>query len=81
MNAGTSSSRTIVASISTARASMKPICLISRIRVNMKDAKTTTMMLAAAVMTRAVWVMPSRTARRLSAVRSHSSRMRESMNT
>jgi hypothetical protein len=54
IRAGTRSSRTMVASIKTARAIMKPICLISRIRVNMKDEKTTTMMVAAAVTTSAV---------------------------
>ena len=47
----------------------------------MKLPNTTTMMAAAAVMTRAVEARPSATEVRLSPVRSHSSRMRERRNT
>lgn len=58
IRAGTSSSRTTVASIRTAKASMKPSCLISVFLAKMNEAKTTTMMAAAAVITEPVRVIP-----------------------
>ena len=58
-----------------------PISLMVRSYSSMKLPKTTTMIAAAAVMTLAVAARPSATDVRLSPVRCHSSRMRESRNT
>ena len=73
--------RTIVASRKIAVASPTPMSLSERSFSNRKLPKTTTMIAAAAVMTLAVAARPSATERRLSPVRRHSSRMRESRNT
>ena len=55
--------------------------LQDRARVERNDAKTVTMIAAAAVITLAVVAMPSATAVALSPVRTYSSRMREIRNT
>ena len=81
MVAGTTTMRTRVASSSTASARPRPNTLISRMSSSMKDAKTTTMMAAAAVITLAVDARPSATDVVASPVRTYSSRMRESMKT
>ena len=75
--AGTSSIRTMVASISTAMERPRPNSLTTRSDSPMKLPKTTTMIAAAAVITRAVEANPSATEARLSPVRSHSSRTRD----
>ena len=54
---------------------------MARLSSNTKLAKTTTMIAAAAVMTRAVEASPSATEPTASPVRSYSSRTRESRNT
>ena len=58
-----------------------PNSLKTRSSSSMKLPNTHTMMSAAAVMTRAVWLRPSATALLLSPVRSYSSLMRERRNT
>jgi len=64
--AGSSTARTIVASIRTAIARLKPICCIM-IRLSVANSpKTATMTSAALVMMRADCVSPSATARSLS---------------
>ena len=73
--------RTIVASRRMAAARPVPISLNVRSFSRMKLPKTTTMIAAAAVMTLAVAARPSATDVRLSPVRSHSSRTRESRKT
>jgi hypothetical protein len=70
-----------VASSRIAAARPMPISLSTRSSSRMKLPKTNTMMAAAAVITLAVEARPSATAVRLSPVRIHSSRMRESRNT
>ena len=79
--AGTSSMRTIVASRKIATARPVPIIFMVRSNSSMKLPKTTTMIAAAAVITLAVAARPSATDVRLSPVRRHSSRIRESRNT
>ena len=81
MVAGTSTSRTRVASMSTATASPSPISLIDRTSATTKLPNTQTMIAAAAVMTLAVDPRPSTTALVLSPVRSYSSRIDDSRNT
>ena len=79
--AGTSSIRTMVASSRIAVARPVPISLSTRSFSSRKLPKTTTMIAAAAVMTLAVAARPSATDVRLSPVRCHSSRTRDSRNT
>ena len=81
MTAGTSSIRTIVASMKMADAMPMPITLRTMSGLGMKAAKTATMIAAAAVMTRPVPARPSRMARWLSRVRSQASRIRLTRNT
>src|SRR5207344_2433316 len=81
MVAGTRTSRTSVASMSTATANPRPISLIARTSATTKLPNTQTMIAAAAVMTRAVDDRPCTTAERLSRVRLYSSRIDESRNT
>jgi hypothetical protein len=81
MNAGTSIARTIVASISTAIASPNPICFISGIATSRNEAKIATMIVAAEVTTPPVRSSPRATASTVSPLRSHSSRIRLTMNT
>ena len=70
-----------VASSATATASPTPIALVMTMEVNAKDSPTTTMISAALVTMRPVRASPKLTARTLSWVASHSSRMRESRKT
>ena len=84
--AGTSTMRTIVASMSTAIAKPRPNIFSDRSSPRTKAPNTQNMMSAAAVMTLAVIASPSATAVPLSGVprrtvRSYSSLMRESRNT
>jgi len=79
--AGTSTMRTIVASMSTATASPRPNILIMGSSPSTKAAKTLIMMSAADVITRAVAEMPSMTAASLSRRWRYSSRTRESRKT
>ena len=81
MVAGTSTIRTMVASSRMAVANPTPIIFMVRSNSSMKLPKTTTMIAAAAVITLAVAARPSATDRRLSPVRRHSSRIRDSRNT
>jgi 5'/3'-nucleotidase SurE len=78
---GTSTSRTTVASTSTATARPSPMIFSATSGPKTKLPKTHTMIAAAAVMTRAVNANPSATAVALSPLRSYSSRMRDSRNT
>src|SRR5688500_1078964 len=75
--AGTSSTRTIVASRATARAMPTPMLLIVIVSASAKAAKTVTMMSAAPVMTPAVFASPSATAAALSPVRRYASWTRD----
>ena len=81
MTAGTSTIRTIVASTRIAVAIPTPISLRKTSVLKMNARKTTTMIAAAAVITRAVFARPSETALWVSPVRWYSSRIRESRNT
>jgi len=81
ITAGTSTSRTTVASTRTAAASPRPICLTETSGVSTKDRNTTTMIAAAAEITRAVAASPRPTASALSPHRSYSSRILDSRNT
>jgi len=75
--AGTSTSRTSVASRKTAAARPKPIALKGTSRPAAKAAKTVTMISAAEVMVRAVPSRPCATACSLDPVLSYSSFMRD----
>lgn len=79
--AGTSTMRTMVASMKTAMARPSPKVLMIGSSPSTKDRKIVTMMAAAAVITRAVAARPSATAVALSPERSYSSRTRDSRNT
>ena len=79
--AGTSTIRIKVASTRTATANPRPIIFTVGSSTSRKLAKTLTMMIAADVMTRAVWARPSTTLWWLSPVATQFSRMRESRNT
>lgn len=81
MTAGTSTIRTMVASIRTAAARPSPICLTETFAPSMTDRNTTTMIAAAAVMTRAVLARPVLTAPVVSAVRTYSSRIADNRKT
>ena len=81
MVAGTSTSRTIVASRAIAVASPIPIILIATPGSSAKPMNTATMISAAEVMTRAVEDRPATTEALLSPVRRNSSRTRLSRNT
>jgi hypothetical protein len=81
MVAGTSSRRTIVASMSTATARAKPTSLMTRSLPATKPANTTMMIAAADVMMRPERWSPSRTASSLGSPASCSSLIRESRNT
>ena len=81
MVAGTSTTRTTVASMNTAVARPRPNILMTGSTLSTKAAKTLIMMSAAEVMTRAVEAMPSTTATSLSPRRRYSSRTRLSRNT
>ena len=81
MTAGTSTSRTIVASTSTAVARPSPISFRKTSGESASAPKTTTMIAAAAEITPAVRVRPSVTAPGVSRPRSHASRTRESRKT
>ena len=78
---GTISIRTRVASMAMAVASPRPKSLTTRLSSSTKLPNTTTMMAAAAVITRAVAARPSATELTASPVRSYSSFMRDSRNT
>ena len=79
--AGTSTMRTTVASTNTAVARPMPASLRNTASSITKAPNTVTMIAAAAVITRAVLASPSATARRLSPVRTYSSRTRDRRNT
>ena len=81
MLAGTSSTRTIVASMNTATARPNPICCSGPRRPDANPVNTHTMMSAAPVMMPAVVRRPYATASVLSCVLSYSSRIRDSRNT
>src|SRR5919204_503855 len=81
MSAGTSTMRTTVASTRIAVAIPIPSSLRKISPLVTKARKTTTMIAAAAVMTRAVLARPSETARAVSRCPRYSSRTRESRNT
>ena len=81
MVAGTSTIRTIVASMKMAVASPRPISLSTRRSPRTNDMNTAIMIAAAAVMTRAVEARPSATAVALSPLTRYSSRIRDSRNT
>ena len=67
--------------MSTAAASPSPICLTDTSGVRSNDRNTTTMIAAAAEITRAVAASPRPTARLLSPDRSYSSRIFDSRKT
>ena len=79
--AGTSTSRTTVASIAMAVARPMPIILMATAGSSAKPRNTATMISAAEVMTRAVEDRPATTEPLLSPVRRYSSRTRLSRNT
>ena len=79
--AGTATTRTTVASISTAAASPNPMALKASSRLPVNAANTTTMINAAEVTVRPVRSRPRVTACSLDPVRSHSSRIRVIRNT
>lgn len=81
MVAGTISMRIKVASSSTATARPRPNILRTRSSSRTNEPNTTTMMAAAAVITRAVAARPSATDSTASLVRAYSSRTRDSRNT
>lgn len=81
MAAGTSTSRTIVASIAIATALASPICWRLGTPALTNDRKTATMMSAALVIVAALVARPCATARVLSPLIAYRSRMRVSMNT
>ena len=81
IEAGSSTPRTIVASIRIAVASPTPNCLNSSIERVAKIENTATITTAALVTTPAVDLMPSATASSVLAPPSYSSRMRLRMNT
>jgi hypothetical protein len=74
--AGTATTRTTVASISTAAANPNPMALNASRRLPVNAAKTTTMINAAEVTVRPVRSRPRVTACSFEPVRSHSSRIR-----
>lgn len=76
ITAGTSNSRTTVASSRIAKARPKPNCLSSRTRAKSRLPKTITMMAAAVVICTAVRARPAGTASRSLPVRSRSSMIR-----
>jgi hypothetical protein len=79
--AGTATTRTTVASTSTAAARPKPIALKASSRLPVNAAKTTTMIRAAEVTVRPVCSSPRVTACSFEPLRSHSSRIRVIRNT
>src|SRR5438093_7112665 len=81
IDAGSSTARTIVASISTAAASPTPASLMSSDESDPKSAKTATITSAALVTTPAVTVIPCRTASSVGIPASTDSRTRLRMNT
>ncbi len=81
ITAGTMRLRPISASSRTAMARPDPNSLITRSPPRMNEAKTRTMIAAAAVIVRPVTASPWPTACRLSRDRSHSSCMRLTRNT
>src|SRR5918995_2632507 len=81
ITAGTSTIRTTVASTRIAVAIPTPISLRKTSVLKTKARKTTTLIAAAAVITRAVFARPSETALCVSPVRWYSSRIRERRNT
>ena len=81
MVAGTSTTRTMLASMATATARPSPISLRARRSESTKVPKTMTMINAAAVISRAVTARPALTAWALSWVASYSSLTDERRNT
>ncbi len=81
ITAGTSSTRTMLASIATAIAMPTPMDLIVTSSASTNAKKTLTMTSAAPVITRAVRTTPSTTEATLSPVRRHASWIRERSST
>ncbi len=79
--AGTSAVRRMNASSATAAASPTPAIAAFRLPLSTKATKTETMIRAALLMTRLVSARPTRTARALSRVCTHSSCIRLTRNT